>query len=103
MEPLTLMYFRGRSKIQQMTSELWGVSKSDLTPERCMSAVRNNGWSLAYVPEEMQTPDIIEAAINQTEWAIVFVKNTETRRAYIQKHGKFSKEVQKDLENNKLL
>jgi hypothetical protein len=86
-----------------MTSDLWNVPASELTPERYMSAVKKSGWSLAYAPEEMQTPELIEAAINQTEWAIVFVKNTETRRAYIQKHGKFSKEVQKDLENNKLL
>jgi hypothetical protein len=82
---------------------LWNVPTENLTPEICMSAVKKNGWSLAYVPEDMQTQKLIEAAINQTEWAIVFVKNRDTRRAYIQKHGKFSKEVQKDLENNMLL
>ncbi len=82
---------------------LWNVPTENLTPEICMSAVKKSGWSLAYAPEDMQTPELIEAAMAQTEWAIVFVKNRDTRRAYIQKHGKFSKEVQKDLENNRLL
>ena len=73
------------------------------THEICMAAVKKNGWALAHMNVAHQTDDIIEAALNQTEWAIVFIKDTETRRKYIQSYGKFSKEVQRDLENNKLL
>ena len=85
------------------TPILYFLPNSLLTPSLYMEALKKNGWNLAYVPQNLQTPEIIEAALKQTEWAIVLIKDTETRRAYVQKHGKFSKEVQKDLENNKLL
>ena len=51
-----------------------------------MTAVIKNGLELEYVPECMQTSELIEAAINQTESAIVFVKNNATRMAYLLKH-----------------
>ena len=73
------------------------------TPEVCVASAKKNGWSLSAMKAVHQTNEVIETALKQTEWAIVFVKDTDTRRKYIQSYGKFSKEVQRDLENNKLL
>jgi hypothetical protein len=85
------------------TPILYFLPNSLLTPSLYMAAVTKNGFSLAYIPENLQTPEVIEAALSSTEWALVYIKNTETRRKYIQSYGKISKEVQRDLENNKLL
>jgi hypothetical protein len=82
---------------------LYNIDKKYYTSEVCMAAVTKNGFSLAYLPENIQTPEVIEAALSSTEWALSYIKNTETRRKYIQSYGKISKEVQRDLENNKLL
>jgi hypothetical protein len=86
-----------------LDSVLSNIDKKHYTNDICMAAVTKNGWALASMSVAHQTPEVIEAALKQTEWAIVFIKNTETRRKYIRSYGKISKEVQRDLENNKLL
>jgi hypothetical protein len=70
---------------------LWNVPAEILTPEICMTAVRKDGRELEHVPECMQTSELIEAAINQTDSAIFFVKNNATRMAYLLKHDVISK------------
>ena len=84
-------------------SVLYEIDKKYYTSEVCMAAVTKNGFGLGCVPENLQTPEVIEAALSSTEWALSYIKNTETRRKYIRSYGKISKEVQRDLENNKLL
>ena len=43
------------------------------TAEECLEAVRQDGWALKYVPEDMKTPELCRAAVRQCGRALMFV------------------------------
>ena len=36
-----------------------------MTPEMCLTAVQQYGWTIQYVPEELRTPELCLVAITQ--------------------------------------
>jgi hypothetical protein len=49
--------------------------KNELTEEICIKCVKNHGYTIRFVPEEFQTDEICEIALNQNVRNILWIKN----------------------------
>ena len=45
---------------------LEGLCRFERTSEKCMAAVRQDGWELAHVPEEVKTPEMCRLALDNS-------------------------------------
>lgn len=45
---------------------LEGLCRFERTTEKCMAAVRQDGWELAHVPEEVKTPEMCRLALDNS-------------------------------------
>lgn len=55
-----------------MTSELKFIQNPSYN--ECLAAVKENGMSLEYVPQQYHTPELCKAAVNQNGYALMYLK-----------------------------
>jgi hypothetical protein len=51
----------------------YNIAHVDKTPERCLAAVRQNGFALRVIPEALHTADMCIEAVRQNGRAIEYV------------------------------
>jgi hypothetical protein len=91
--------------VQQDGCAIFCIKRNLVTEEQyytlCLDAVRENGWCLNYIPEEVQTQELCDAALHSSCWSLPYCldrfKTYENCLSSVERNGQTIEKVPQTL------